>query len=38
MWINEMLTIWLWGTIGSVLLVGWSLYKWYWADTRNGRK
>lgn len=29
MWINEMLTIWLWGTIFSLLLIGFSLWKWY---------
>jgi hypothetical protein len=32
MWVNPMLTIWLWGTIFAVLLVGFSLWKWYWRD------
>lgn len=35
MWVNEMLTIWLWGTIFSLVVVGFSLYKWYWADSRR---
>ena len=30
MWVNPMLTIWLWGTIGSLLLISFSLYWWYW--------
>lgn len=29
MWVNEMLTIWLWGTIGALVLIGFSLWKWY---------
>lgn len=29
MWVNEMLTIWLWGTIISLVLIGFSLWKWY---------
>ena len=29
MWVNEMLTIWLWGIIISLVLIGFSLWKWY---------
>jgi hypothetical protein len=29
MWINPMLTIWLWGTLFSLALIGFSLWKWY---------
>lgn len=29
MWVNEMLTIWLWGTIISLVVIGLSLWKWY---------
>jgi hypothetical protein len=29
MWVNEMLTIWLWGTIFSLVLILLSLWKWY---------
>lgn len=35
MWVNEMLTIWLWGTVLSLAVVGFSLYKWYWTDGRG---
>jgi hypothetical protein len=38
MWVNEMLTIWLWGTILSLVVVGYSLYRWYWVDSRDERK
>lgn len=27
-----MLTIWLWGTVFALLLIGFSLWKWYWKD------
>lgn len=29
MWINEMLTIWLYGTLFSLGLISFSLWKWY---------
>jgi hypothetical protein len=29
MWVNEMLTIWLWGTIAALVLIGFSLWWWY---------
>lgn len=29
MWVNEMLTIWLWGTVISLVLLGLSLWMWY---------
>lgn len=29
MWVNEMMTIWLWGTIISLALIFYSLWKWY---------
>jgi hypothetical protein len=29
MWVNEMLTIWLWGTLFSLGLICFSLWKWY---------
>lgn len=32
MWINPMLTIWLYGTIGSLALIVFTLWLWYWRD------
>lgn len=29
MWVNAMMTIWLWGTILSFVLIGFSLWMWY---------
>lgn len=29
MWVNAMLTVWLWGTIASLVLIALSLWKWY---------
>lgn len=29
MWINTMLSIWLWGTLFALVLIGFSLWKWY---------
>lgn len=29
MWINEMLTIWLYGSLFSLGLISFSLWKWY---------
>lgn len=29
MWINEMLTIWLYGSLFSLALIAFSLWKWY---------
>ncbi len=29
MWINAMLTTWLYGSLFSVGLIGFSLWKWY---------
>lgn len=29
MWINEMLTIWLYGSLLSLALIAFSLWKWY---------
>lgn len=29
MWVNAMMTIWLWGTILSFVLIGLSLWLWY---------
>jgi hypothetical protein len=29
MWINEMLTIWLYGTLFSLALIAFSLFMWY---------
>jgi hypothetical protein len=29
MWVNEMLTIWLYGTIFSILTIVFSLFMWY---------
>lgn len=28
-WVNEMLTIWLFGTLGSLVLIGAILWLWY---------
>lgn len=30
MWINPMLTIWLYGTIFSLAVIVLTLYVWYW--------
>lgn len=30
MWINPMLTIWLYGTIFSLALIMFTLWLWYW--------
>lgn len=30
MWINPMLTIFLYGTIFSILMIVLTLYAWYW--------
>lgn len=42
MWVNEMLTIWLWGTVFALLLIAFSLWKWYLPhssrDERRGRR
>lgn len=32
MWINPMLTIWLYGTILSVAVIVLTLWAWYWRD------
>lgn len=32
MWINTMLTILLWGLIFSLVVVGFSLWKWYFSE------
>lgn len=32
MWINPMLTIWLYGTIFSFALIVLTLWAWYWRD------
>ncbi|WP_109471188.1 hypothetical protein [Ornithinimicrobium cavernae] len=32
MWINPMLTIWLYGTIFSLALIVTTLWLWYWRD------
>lgn len=29
MWVNPMLTIWLWGTVLALVLIGVSLWRWY---------
>lgn len=33
MWVNAMMTIWLWGTILSFVLIGISLWLWYLPHT-----
>ena len=33
-----MLTIWLWGTVLSLALIGFSLWKWYWSDSHKDRE
>jgi hypothetical protein len=35
MWINPMLTIWLYGTLVSLALIIFTLWLWYWRDTRG---
>lgn len=35
-WVNEMLTIWLFGTLGSLVLIGVILWLWY--SPRSSRK
>ncbi|USQ79907.1 hypothetical protein [Ornithinimicrobium faecis] len=32
MWINPMLTIWLYGTIFSLVLIVFTLWLWYWRN------
>lgn len=32
MFVNEMLTIWLYGSIVSLLVISLSLWKWYFKD------
>lgn len=29
MWINEMLTIWLYGSLFALALIAFSLFRWY---------
>lgn len=33
MWVNAMMTIWLWGSIFSVVLIGLCLWIWYLPHT-----
>ncbi|MDQ0340767.1 hypothetical protein J2S00_003607 [Caldalkalibacillus uzonensis] len=35
MWVNEMMTIWLYGTIFSLLVIVVSLLVWYRPDETN---
>lgn len=32
MFVNEMLSVWLYGFIGSLAIIGISLWKWYFKD------
>jgi hypothetical protein len=34
MWINPMLTIWLYGTLLGLALIVLTLWLWYWRDDR----
>lgn len=36
MWINEMLTIWLYGSLFSLALIVFSLWKWYRPSDQDG--
>jgi hypothetical protein len=38
MWINEMLTIWLYGSLFSLGLIGFSLWKWYLPGPARDRR
>lgn len=38
MWINPMLTIWLYGTIFSLALIVLTLWAWYWRDPYDGQE
>ena len=35
MWINPMLTIFVWGVVFALCLIVFSLWKWYWTDTSD---
>lgn len=35
MWVNPMLTIWLWGTVLALVLIGLSLWAWYRPEPDN---
>jgi hypothetical protein len=35
MWINEMLTIWLYGSLFALALIGFSLVRWYAPEARG---
>lgn len=38
MWVNEMLTIWLYGTLFSLLLITFSLWRWYLPHGRRDER
>lgn len=38
MWINEMLTTWLYGSLFSLALICFSLWKWYRPERDEARR